>query len=116
MKSAFGVGLIVALAILFLLQCKKASIPIPACILVTIDSIKKAPQRIPPAEVHLWIYNNRNVYLFNAPCCDQFVKLLDENCNYVCSPSGGPAKTGDSLCTDFYQQARYIQSVWKDDR
>ena len=116
MKTVLTISIIAAVVIMCLMQCKKASVPIPACIQVKIDSIKKTPKRVPPAEVHLWIYNNKNVYLFNAPCCDQFVKLFDENCNYMCAPSGGPAKTGDSLCTDFYQQARYIQSIWKDDR
>ena len=104
------------LSVIILMNCKKDPFPIAPCIQQKIDSIKNSPKRTPPAEVHVWNYEGRKVYLFNSPCCDEFVKVFDENCQYVCSPSGGPLKFGDSLCADFYQQAKYIGSVFRDDR
>lgn len=96
--------------------CKKDSPPIPACIQAKIDSIKTSSKRNPPAEVHEWIYNGGKVYLFNAASPSDFVRLLDENCKYICSPSGGPLQYGDSLCPGFYQDARYIGMIFRDDR
>ncbi len=101
---------------LILTQCKKDEIVIPACIQQKIDSIKQSPRATPPVEVHLWEYGGRKVYLFSAPCCDQLVKVFDENCNYVCAPSGGITGYGDSTCTDFYQAAQHKAFLWRDDR
>lgn len=105
-----------ALFLVILLQyCKKDTITIPACIQQKIDSVKALPKRTPPAEVHLFSFEGRDVYLFNA-CCGNFVKVIDANCKYICSPSGGPSNFGDSLCTMFFEDAKYIRSVWRDDR
>ena len=99
-----------------LMYCTKDPFPLPACIQQKIDSIKGSPKRTPPAEVHVWNYRGGKVYLFNAPCCNEFVKVMDENCQYICSPSGGPLKYGDSLCTAFYQEAKYVGIVFRDGR
>ena len=104
------------LAIVILTQCTKEEIPVPACIQQKIDSIKKEPPSTPPLEVNSWLFNGRKVYLFSARCCDELVKLYDENCNYICAPSGGLTGTGDTLCKDFYQQAQHMSLIWKDDR
>ncbi|HEY0677189.1 MAG TPA: hypothetical protein VGD17_02840 [Chitinophagaceae bacterium] len=95
---------------------KKEEIPIPPCIQLKIDSIKKLPKTDPPIQVHAWDYGGRRVYLFSAACCDQLVKVFDANCNYVCAPSGGITGYGDSTCTDFYQAAQHGALLWKDDR
>lgn len=116
MKTTIVLSILCILSIASLVHCKKEPIPIPACIQQKIDSIKRSAKRNPPAEVHVWNYGGRKVYLFNATCCNEFVKVLDENCQYVCSPSGGPLKYGDSLCADFYQEAKYLGSVFRDDR
>jgi hypothetical protein len=116
MKTITAISIICLLIAASLVYCKKDPLPIPPCIQQKIDSIKGLPKRTPPAEVHVWRYGGRKVYLFNAPCCNEFVKVLDENCQYICSPSGGPPKYGDSLCTDFYQEAKYIGSIFRDDR
>ena len=116
MKSVIPISIMGLFSVALLVYCKKDTVPIPACIQQKIDSIKGTPERTPPAEVHVWTYGGRRVYLFNAPCCDEYVKVFDENCEYVCSPSGGPTKIGDSLCTDFYQTAKYLGLVFKDHR
>jgi hypothetical protein len=98
------------------MYCKKDAAPIPGCIQQKIDSIKGAVERTPPAEVHEWTYGGRKVYLFNASSRTDYVKVFDENCKYVCSPSGGPINIGDSLCVDFYLTAKYSGLVFRDNR
>ena len=93
--------------------CEKDPPFIPPCIQQKIDSITASPMRTPPAEVHLWNYAGRQVYLFNAPCCNEYVQVIDENCEYVCAPSGGPLQYGDSLCADFYQEAKYVGLIFR---
>jgi hypothetical protein len=106
-------GLVVTAAFF---HCKKEETPVPACIQQKMDSIKQRPQSTPPVQLHAWDYNGRRVYLFTAPDTNALVKVFDENCQYVCAPSGGPAGYGDSLCADFYQAAIHISLIWKDDR
>jgi hypothetical protein len=88
----------------------------PSCIQRRIDSIKQQPVWNPPAEVHEYEYNGKKVYLFSANCCDQFNTLMDANCNYVCAPSGGFTGKGDRKCNDFYDTAKHLRLVWKDER
>lgn len=116
MKTILNIFLVSLLALAVLEGCKKEPIQIPTCIQSKIDSIKNTAKRTPPAEVHVWTYEGRKVYLFNASCCKEFVKVFDENCKYICSPSGGPTNIGDSLCTDFYNSAKYFGLVFRDDR
>ena len=116
MKTITTLSIVCLLLAASFIHCKKDPFPIPGCIQQKIDSIKGSAKRIPPAEVHVWNYGGRNVYLLNAPCCNEFVKVVDENCQYICSPSGGPLQYGDSLCTSFYQDARYVGIVYRDDR
>lgn len=97
-------------------HCKKEETPVPACIQQKIDSVKQRPQSTPPVQVNVWDYNGRRVYLFSAADTGQLVKVFDENCQYVCAPSGGPKGYGDSLCADFYQSAIHITLLWKDTR
>ena len=89
---------------------------IPTCIQKKIDSIKQQPVWNPPAEIHEYEYNGKKVYLISADCCDFFTTAVDENCNYVCAPSGGFTGRGDGKCKDFNQNAKMIKVVWKDER
>src|SRR5690348_3106905 len=82
-------------------KCKKEKEDkIPACIQQKIDQIKKEPKWNPPAEVHEYIYNGKRVFYFSSKCCDQYNVVYDENCNYVCAPSGGYTGKGDMKCED----------------
>ena len=42
--------------------------------------------------------DNRPVYLFTAPCCDQFNPLYDAEGRFICAPTGGFAGSGDGKC------------------
>jgi len=100
---------------------KKASqasdeLSIPMCIQSKIDSIKKLSRFNPPAEVNEYTYKNKRVFLFSSDCCDNFNLLFDENCKYVCAPTGGITGKGDMSCTDFTEKAKLVKLIWKDDR
>jgi len=91
-------------------------VSIPICLQQKIDSIKSQPVWNPPAEIHEYEYNGRKMFALSAPCCDFFNTVVDENCNYVCAPSGGFTGRGDGKCTDFFKVGKHIRLVWKDER
>ena len=95
---------------------KRATAGIPSCIQQKIDSIKAQPKWNPPATVYEYLYKGKTVYGFSADCCDQYTTVYDENCNYICAPSGGFTGKGDGKCSDFAQEAKEVKLVWKDDR
>lgn len=111
---------IIPLVILFVisgLQCTKNNIAdIPACVQKKINKIKAEPKWNPPATVAEYLYNGQKVYLFSSDCCDQYFKLYDSDCNYLCAPSGGFTGQGDGKCKDFYTSATLVREVWKDGR
>lgn len=95
---------------------KSAADTIPACVQARIDEIKKQPVWNPPAQVEEYRYNGRRVFLFSSNCCDQYNEAVDENCNYLCAPSGGYTGKGDGKCPDFRDKAELVRLVWKDER
>lgn len=110
---------ILIIAVSFLAGCaasKSATTTIPICIQQRIDSLKRQPKQNPAASIEEYRYNGRKVYLYSAPCCDQYNVLVDENCNQLCAPSGGFTGKGDGKCADFKTQATFIKVVWKDER
>jgi len=88
----------------------------PSCIQQKIAEIKAQAKWNPPAEINEYEYNGRRVFLLTADCCDQFITIVDDSCNYICAPSGGITGSGDGKCRDFYQKAKHIRLVWKDNR
>lgn len=88
----------------------------PACILQKIDSIKKQHVWNPPAEIHEYEYEGKRVYAISADCCDQFTTVVDADCKYICAPSGGFTGKGDGKCVDFFNKAKHVRLVWKDER
>ena len=42
--------------------------------------------------------DGRPIYLFTAPCCDQFNPLYDAEGRFICAPTGGFAGSGDGQC------------------
>jgi hypothetical protein len=70
----------------------------------------------PRAEVHEYEYLGKKVYFFTADCCDFFETVVDEQCVYVCAPSGGITGKGDGRCVDFKDRAKHVRLVWKDER
>ncbi len=92
------------------------SLSIPTCIQHKIDSVKLVPVWNPPASIEEYDYNGKKVYVLSANCCDFFATAFDEDCNYVCAPSGGFTGKGDGLCRDFNEKAKLVRVVWKDER
>lgn len=97
-------------------QCGKNKTRIPVCVQQRIDSIKAEPKWNPPAEVNEYVYKGKRVFLFTSNCCDQYIMLYDGTCNYICAPSGGFTGKGDGKCTDFYENAKHVKLIWKDER
>lgn len=97
-------------------RAAKQAAKIPVCIQQKIDSISKEPKWNPPAEINEYSYNGKRVFLFSSPCCDFFNELVDENCNYICAPSGGFTGKGDMKCPDFQDSAKFVKLIWKDTR
>ena len=95
---------------------KKKAEGLPACVQARIDSIRAQPRWNPPARVEEYTYRGRTVYLFSAPCCDQYHTAWDGDCRYVCAPSGGMTGKGDRKCTDFTAEAQLVRTVWRDER
>ena len=100
--------------ILFFCSCSRKLVP--SCIQDKISEIRAQPRWNPPAQVNEYEYNGQKVFLITADCCDQFITLVDEKCNYICAPSGGITGSGDGKCKDFFQTAKHIRLVWKDER
>jgi hypothetical protein len=97
-------------------NCSKKADAIPTCVQQKIDKIKSEPMWNPPAEVREYEYRGKKVYLFSSDCCDQFNTVYDDQCNYICAPSGGLTGRGDKKCEDFAANAKEIRLVWKDPR
>jgi hypothetical protein len=111
--------LFVALTVLSLSaqNCSKnKEAAIPSCIKQKIDEIKTKPKWNPPAQVDEYLYRGKKVFAFSADCCDQYNPVYDENCNYICAPSGGITGKGDRKCEDFSTEAKHVRLVWKDER
>jgi hypothetical protein len=89
---------------------------VSSCINEKINDIKAEAKRNPAAEIKEYEYNGQKVYLFNSNCCDQYNVVYDKNCNAICAPSGGFAGSGDLKCKDFFEVAKFIRVVWKDNR
>lgn len=98
-------------------KCKKEQEEkVPACIQQKIDEIRKQPKWNPSAQVYEYNYNGKRVFYFSGNCCDQFNQVFDENCNYICAPSGGITGKGDRKCDDFNSTAKKVRLIWKDER
>ena len=92
---------------------KPVSDSVPFCVRQLINEGNKETPPNAPLQVDEYLYNNKKVFLFTAPCCDQFDMLYDDSCKAICAPSGGFSGRGDGKCPDFSKTARYIKIVWK---
>ncbi len=97
-------------------KCNKSKENLPACVQERIEEIKKQPPWNPRAEVYEYEYNGSRVYYISSDCCDNYNTVIDNNCNYLCSPSGGITGKGDGKCPDFQSSAKMIRLIWKDER
>jgi len=95
---------------------KNQAAALPSCIQQKIEEIRKQDKWNPPAEVYEYSYKGKKVYYFSSNCCDQYNTVVDEQCNYICAPSGGFTGKGDMKCQDFKDSATLVKLVWKDER
>lgn len=109
----------ISLIIIFvaLISCK--SLPqqeeLPNCIKDRIETLKIQPIQNPPSEVWKWEANGKSFYYFNAPCCDQYSTLYNNECEIVCGPDGGFTGKGDGKCPEFSEDISKTL-IWKDER
>lgn len=99
-------------------DCKKKHLPenekkMPECVEETIKQIGKQSLDRGPLQVEEYLFQNKTVYLFTSPCCDQYNFLYDENCKLICAPTGGFTGKGDEKCPDFVKDAKLVKIVWK---
>lgn len=106
-------GILIALTVI---SCQSLHLPAgtPRCIKNEIEQLSKAGRQNPPAEVWKWQTGDKAYYYFNAPCCDQYSRLVDENCTIVCAPDGGFTGKGDGNCPDLSSAEKTL--IWKDVR
>lgn len=64
-------------------------------------------------QISSYLYQGKTVYLVTPDCCDQYISLYDDNCNFLCAPSGGLTGKGDGKCPDFYDKATKGTLIWK---
>lgn len=89
---------------------------VPACIRDEIRRMQSEPVANPPASVWQYEYEGALVYYIPPQCCDEPSKLLDENCNHICSPDGGLTGKGDGKCPSFFDTRTNEKLIWKDER
>ncbi|MEJ7737844.1 MAG: hypothetical protein WKF97_10495 [Chitinophagaceae bacterium] len=114
MKKILVIG--VAATFMFSRCSKDVPADTPSCVKIQIEQLKNQAKRNPAAEINEYIYKGRKVFLISAECCDQYNKLIDAKCNYICAPSGGLTGKGDGKCTDFLENAKHSRLIWKDPR
>jgi hypothetical protein len=88
----------------------------PKCVEKLIRRIKNQPVSNPPSKVFRYSYKGKTVYYIPPKCCDIPSKLVDENCNVICSPDGGFTGIGDGRCTDFFAYRSKEELIWQDSR
>jgi hypothetical protein len=66
----------------------------------------------PPRDIERYLApGGRRVYLFQAPCCDVFDALYDEDGRYICAPSGGFLGQGDGRCPAWIHVMQRYQPI-----
>ena len=70
----------------------------------------------PPASLTKCVYKNQIVYYLPSRCCDISSVLYNEDGDVICSPDGGFTGGGDGRCTDFFEERKNCEVIWKDSR
>ncbi len=111
MKNRIFINLIVILVLVGATACERFPKGTPSCIKKEIRKNKDCVKKVVEYE-----YQGKTVYLFEpfaTPACSYIV--YDENCNYLCSPSGGISGKGDGKCPDFNETAIKKETIWTHD-
>ena len=96
--------------------CEKSTTPLPECIEGKIQDFQNMEKKNPAVEIWEYEYHGQTVYFISDYCCDIPSVVIDANCNTVCSPSGGLTGTGDGKCSHFFDEAKSVKQIWKDNR
>lgn len=88
----------------------------PECIKVLIQQMKSEPVSNPPGSVWQYEYNGEIVFFIPQKCCDFPSRLIDADCNIICSPDGGFSGSGDGKCGDFFSKRKNEKLIWRDER
>ena len=108
---------IFTLAMLVIFSCKKNSeSSLPGCIDKYVSQALSKPKGTMAISIDAYTYQNKTVYLYISGCCDQYDLLYDEHCTPLFAPSGGITGRGDGTHPDFFTDAVFIKSIWKDPR
>lgn len=112
MKNILKINLFFLLISCVLIACKKVEFEIddvPNCFK---KMIRQSDPR-PVLEIYQWEVDGKIFYeVYYDNCGDCFIELYDENCDYVCAPSGGIAGGGDGKCPTW--NATIIRTLaWK---
>jgi len=111
MKKITTVTLILIVLSLAWTSCEKIDVPkgTPRCITKKIK--KKKGYCLD--KVYQYEFNGATVYLFfSSSCFDIKQDLYNEDCDLICSPSGGMNGLGDGQCVNFYQEAINKKLIW----
>lgn len=86
----------------------------PSCIKSEIQTILQSPAQNPRATIKKFNYKNKLVYLISPNYPDARNKVLDDQCNVVCSEGGISGQTNNP-CID-WNTAVYVETAWTDPR
>ena len=110
MKRPVLISILACFLICTNFYCKRVDVPegVPSCIK---KEIKKSDACL--EKVTEYNYQESSVFLFeNNNCPDALSFIYDDNCNCICSPSGGITGQGDKKCTDFFETATKVRIIW----
>jgi hypothetical protein len=88
------------LVALLAVACEKIDLPkeTPHCVKAKIRDMSQGNDASGLTEVYSYLVDGTTYYLFVPGCCDQFIELYDDQCHYICAPSGGITGQGDGNC------------------
>lgn len=88
--------------------CSQTDFPdgLPACIRRYVEK---------EGSVSVWrgTFQGETYYLVIPDCCDQFIELFDDRCEYICAPSGGFTGRGDGTCPAWVEGWEANEEVWR---
>lgn len=89
---------------------------IPEWLTGLIQRLENEPVANPPALIAQYEYNGQPVYFVPQRCCDIFSDLFDADGSLIAHPDGGITGRGDGRASDFFQERKDEQVIWRDHR
>lgn len=84
----------------------------PDCIIEKISNIRS---EYPDSKAYAWelTFNSKYVYYISPRFEDDLGSVYDQYCNLLCHPDGGISGNGDGSCPDFFDQAKFVRTIWE---